>query len=594
MTARERVAALRSLMRREKLSAYLIPSTDPHASEYVPSCWQRRHWLSGFKGSAGDVVVTAREAGLWTDSRYFLEAEGALEPRVIKLFRKGVPGVPTIEEYLVRRLRRGDAVGFDPQLLSRSWAETLEKALSAKGIRLVFPKQNLVDAIWTDRPPLPTAPIKPHAPRFTGEPARAKVKRLRATLARGEMDAHVIAALDEIAWLFNIRGGDVDYNPFVIAYAIVTRRTAVLYVAPGKVTPGARRALRGVAELKPYTHVGRGLHALGRSRARVLIEPETTNRWILDQLRGARLVYGMSPVTRAKSVKNRSEIRGMRACQVRDGAAFSRFCHWLEGAVKRERLTECALVEKLNAIRAKERLARGPSFEAIVGFRGNGAIVHYKPEPGKDARIRKRGILLIDAGGQYLDGTTDTTRTLSIGRPTRRERELFTRVLRGHINLCRTRFPKGTKGSELEALARQPLWEGGLHYTHGTGHGVGHYLSVHEGPVAFSPRGTVPLEPGNIISLEPGCYIAGRYGFRTENLVLVMRDEDRSTKEQEWLKLEPITLCPIDRRLIERKLMQRDERDWLNRYHREVYRQVGPRLKPEVRHWLRRATRPLR
>jgi Xaa-Pro aminopeptidase len=591
MTSPEKLRALRRLMRREGLAAYLVPSNDPHLSEYLPECWKRRHWLSGFSGSAGDIVVTMREAGLWTDSRYFLEAGVVLDPRAFKLFKKGVTGTPTIEQYLARKLRRGDVVGIDPHVLSRTWGETLESALSAKGVRLAFPSRNLVDEIWKDRPPMPAAPFAPFPERLAGESVKSKLTRLRKELDRLEADAHVIAGLDAIAWLFNVRGADVAFNPFVVAYAIVTRRRATLFVAPGKVTPEVRRSLRGCAELRPYTETSKGLRALGREHARVLVDPETTNRWILDQLKRAHVTFAPSPVVAMKAVKNATEVRGMRAAHVRDGVALARFFHWLEWAIPRERLTESDLAACVDALRADETGNRGPSFDSIIGFGGNGAIIHYRPLPGKDARVRARGILLTDTGGQYLEGTTDVTRTITLGKPTRREREIFTRVLKGHINLSRTRFPKGTKGSELEALARQGLWMGGLHYSHGTGHGVGHYLAVHEGPVGFSARNPAVLEAGNIISLEPGCYVDGRYGFRTENLVVVVRDTEFSTKAQEWLRLEPLTLCPIDQRLIEPKLLSREEIAWLNEYHRDVYREIGQRLAPEARAWLRRATR---
>jgi Xaa-Pro aminopeptidase len=594
MTSPEKLAALRRLMRREGLAAYLVPSNDPHLGEYLPECWKRRHWLSGFTGSAGDLVVTMREAGLWTDSRYFLEAGAALDPRAFKLFKKGLPGTPTIEQFLARKLRRGDVVGIDPQVLSRAWGETVEAALAAKGVRLGFPSRNLIDEIWRDRPPMPAAPFAPFPERLAGESVRSKLARLRKELAGLEADAHVIVALDAIAWLFNVRGADVAFNPFVVAYAIVTRRGATLFVAPEKVTPAVRRALRGCAQLAAYTETRRALRALGREHARVLIDPETTNRWILDQLKGAQVKFAPSPVMAMKAVKNATEVRGMRAAHVRDGVALARFFHWLEWAGPRERLTESDLAACVDALRADETGNRGPSFDSIVSFGGNGAIIHYRPIPGEDARVRRRGILLIDSGGQYLEGTTDVTRTVTLGRPTRRERELFTRVLKGHINLSRTRFPKGTKGAELEALARQALWMGGLHYSHGTGHGVGHYLAVHEGPVGFSARNPAVLEAGNIISVEPGYYLAGRYGFRTENLVVITRDPQYSTKEQEWLRLEPLTLCPIDLRLVEPALLSVEETVWLNAYHREVYREIGVRLAPEARAWLRRATQPIR
>lgn len=592
--AQARIEALRRLMRRAGLSAYIVPSNDPHLSEYLPECWKRRHWLSGFSGSAGDVVVTMREAGLWTDSRYFLEAQRDLDPRVFTLFKKGLPDTPTIEEFLTRKLRRGQAVGIDPQLLTLTWGHTLEKALAAKRIRLRFPKRNLVDAIWEDRPAPPPDAVRVFPERLAGESVRSKLKRLRAGLARRGADAHVVLALDAIAWFFNLRGSDIRYNPYAIASAIVTRRGATLFVERRKLTPEVHEALSGLVELRPYGHLARELKALGRARARVLLDPETTTLAVLDHLRGAEPILAPSPIMAAKAIKNPTEAGGMRAAHIQDGVAHVRFLHWLEGALRRRRWRESEIAERIDAFRAEERGNRGTSFETIVGFGANGAIIHYRPERGRDARLGRRGILLIDSGGQYANGTTDITRTIAIGRPKARERELFTAVLRGHVNLARTVFPQGTKGSELEALARQPIWLAGEHYLHGTGHGVGHYLGVHEGPIGFSARGAVALAPGHVLSLEPGCYVAGRYGFRTENLVLVVKDRARSRGGQTWLALEPLTLCPIDRRLIEPRLLLPEERAWLNAYHREVYRRLAPRLAPPVRRWLKRATAPLR
>lgn len=591
MTSREKVAALRQWMKKQGLTAYLVPSADPHLSEYTPDCWKRREWLTGFTGSVGTAVVTLKEAGLWVDSRYFLQAEAQLDPEVFRLFKVGVEGTSTIEAFLAGALKRGQACGVDPHLFSHTDADRLERALAGKGIGLRFPKENPIDALWTDRPAVPGDPIVRHPLRYAGESTETKLESLRAALTAADADAHVIPALDAIAWLFNLRGNDVRFIPLAIAYAVVTQETAMLFIDDAKVPPATRRALSAFLEIHPYEAVGKALQDLGRMHARVLLDPDGTTRWVEERLRRAKLVWAMSPVIIAKAIKNEVEVKGMRASHVRDGVACVRFLHWLEAALKRQSWTESRLADKADAFRAQERDARGISFETIVAFNPNAALPHYRPRPGKGLTVRKRGILLLDTGGQYLDGTTDITRTITLGRPTPRERELFTLVLKAHIGLAQVSFPKGQTGQQLEALARNALWQAGLNYGHGTGHGIGCYLSGHEGPIGFSLRGTVPLQPGHTLSLEPGYYEEGRYGFRTENVVVVVRDEERSKPGEEWLKLEALTLCPIDLALVERSMLTAEELAWLNAYHERVRRVLEPRVPPAVRKWLRDATR---
>jgi Xaa-Pro aminopeptidase len=593
MTSREKVTALRKLMKQEGLSAYLVPSTDPHMSEYVPECWKRRQWLSDFTGSAGDLVILTREAGLWTDSRYYLQAEQQLDPGVFRLFKKGLPETPEIPAYLAKHLKPGQVVGIDPRVFSREASEQLEEALKPRKIRFRSVRRNLVDRIWDDRPSVPDAPITLHADRLAGETPAEKLARVRRALVEREVDAHVVTALDAIAWLLNIRGTDVEFNPVAIAYAIVTRRAATLYIDPRKIPARAAEALAGTVTIKPYEAAAAGFAALGARRARVLVDPATTNRWVIERLRGARLKYAESPIVPLRAVKNRVQAQGMRRCHRRDGVAMVRFLYWLEQHGAGRRLREGQLAERLESFRAEERHYRGPSFDPIVGFGRNAAVVHYSPRTGENRIVGKHGILLLDTGGQYLDGTTDITRTVALGAPSRRQRKLFTLVLRAHIGLARACFPKGTAGSRIEVLARRAMWEEGLDYGHGTGHGVGHYLNVHEGPVGFSARAQAKLEPGHIISLEPGIYVAGKDGFRIENLVLVVRDPRRSRPQQEWCQLEPLTLCPIDRMLIEPAMLEAAEREWLNAYHERVFQLLAPRLEKAERRWLRAQTRPV-
>jgi Xaa-Pro aminopeptidase len=593
MTSRERVAALRRLMKTQGLAAYIVPTEDPHLSEYVPECWMRREWLSGFTGSAGDVVVTAKQAGLWTDSRYYLQAERQLDPKVFRLFKVGEAGVPQPGGWLAAHLKRGQVVGADPRVISNRRAGFLAKVLAAKGVKLRLPDRNLVDRIWLDRPPMPSEPIVRHAKRFAGESVASKLARIRKAMGAEGAVAYVVTALDEIAWLFNIRSRDVEFTPLVIAYAIITRRGAALFLDSERLSPGVRRWLRGFARLRSYGEIGGDLRDLGKRGTRVLVDPDAVNRWVVARLKGAEIVFRESPILGARAVKNAVQVQGMRDCHVRDGVALVRFFHWIERAVKHKRISESEAAARLDALRAEGQYFHGLSFATIASFGPNGAVIHYRARPGQDINLRRRGILLTDSGGQYLDGTTDVSRTITLGKPTKRERVLFTRVLKGHINLSWTCFPKGTVGERLEALAKQALWFDGLDYGHGTGHGVGHFLSVHEGPVGFGRRSHAQLAAGNVVSIEPGYYEAGRYGFRTENLVVVVRDAKRSTAQREWLTFEPLTLCPIDRRLIERKLLTKEERAWLNAYHECVYRTLGRYLEPAVRSWLRKSTRPI-
>ena len=476
MTTREKLQALRRLMRRHKLDAYYVPSVDPHQSEYVPACWQRRAWLSGFTGSAGDLLVTARWAGLWTDSRYFLQAEQQLAGSGITLMKLGLPGTPSLVEHAGRLLRKGQVLGVDPQVFSLEAADRFTAALAERGIKVRYVTRNLVDALWEDRPEPSPAPIRPHGTRFSGESTAHKLRRVREAVRAAGAKAHVLGALDAIAWLFNIRSRDIAYTPVAIAYAVVTMRDAVLYTDPRKVTPAVRRALGRHVKIRPYAEVADGLRRLARQGQPVLVDPATTNRWVADLLRGCELVRAESPVMAMKAVKNPVQQRGIRAAHVRDGVAMVQFLRWLEEAVPAGGVTEISAAERLAAFRAGQEHFQDLSFATISAYGPHGAIVHYDPTPETDVPLRPRGVYLIDSGGQYLDGTTDITRTVALGPVSRHARKMFTLVLKGHINLARTPFPQGTSGQRLEMLARQPLLLDGVNYGHGTGHGVGHYL----------------------------------------------------------------------------------------------------------------------
>ena len=595
MNTRQKIAALRAQMRGQRIDAYYVPSTDPHQSEYVPAIWQRRAWLSGFTGSAGDVLVTRNRAGLWTDSRYFLQAEQQLAGSGIALFKLGTPGTPGLWEWAASQLRPGQTLGVDPQLLSLNEADSLEKALGARGIKVRTIAANLVDAIWKDRPGPGQEPIRVHGRAFAGESVAQKLTRVRAATRERGARTHVLAALDAIAWLFNIRGRDVEYNPVVIAYAIVAEREALLFVDPRKVGASVLAAFGKDVKIFAYEELGRKLAELARRRVPVLLDPATTNLWVAERLGRAPIVKAESPVTALKSVKNRAQIRGEVDCHVRDGVALVKFLKWLEPAVRRGGQTELSAADQLEEFRREGRYYQGPSFETISAYGPHGAIVHYAADKKSNARLRPRGIYLIDSGGGYLDGTTDITRTVALGKPTPRQKDAFTRVLQGHIDVAATPFPAGTSGQRLEMFARRPLWLAGLNYGHGTGHGVGHYLSVHEGPMGLTPKDlrNVPLRPGNLLSIEPGYYRAGGFGIRTENLAFVTEADGVGGGDVPWYRWVVISLCPIDRRLIDRRMLTVEQREWLDGYHVRVYRTLAPHLDAAHRAWLRAATRPL-
>jgi Xaa-Pro aminopeptidase len=594
--ARKRLRALRQEMEKAGVDAYLIPSTDPHGSEYVPECWQRRQWVSGFTGSAGDLLVTTRTAGLWTDGRYFLQAGEQLKGSGIKLFKQGLPATPSIAEWLAKNLGGGQALGADPRLLSRGQVEDLRRRLGGAGAALKLLDRNLVDLVWEDRPPRSPAPIEVLPRQFAGETVASKLRRVRKEMASARAEAHVLSTLDAIAWLFNIRSADVDYNPVAIAYAIVTPERALLCTDPDKVSGAARRSLGSKVEVLPYDGVARELAALQKARARVWVDGRTTNAWVLGKLSRCDLVTEMTPVALMKARKNQTEILGSRAAHLRDGVAMARFFAWLEQAVPEGGVTEVGAAAKLSGLRAQGEHFRGESFESIVGYREHGAIIHYAADEASDAELEPDGILLVDSGGQYLDGTTDITRTVLLGREaTAEQRDRFTRVLKGHVAVARARFPAGTAGRQVDTLARAALWEAGLNYNHGTGHGVGAYLSVHEGPQSISPTRCIgiPLEPGNILSNEPGFYKEGEFGIRIENLVLVVEDREVSDAEETWLGFDELTLCPIDRRLIEPALLTDRERQWLDAYHARVREALAPELEGDALGWLERSTAPL-
>ena len=587
---RARLARLREAMRENGVVAYLVPSSDPHQSEYVPEHWARRAWASGFTGSAGDLVVGLEGGGLWTDGRYHLQARQQLRGTGIRLFPVGDGDVPTIEGHLAKALPEGTAVGVDPAVIGMRRARRIAKTLGPAGIALEPIDDNLVDAV---RGPVPgrraRARVVPLPARFAGETSASKLRRVRRAMRERGAGALLVTTLDAIAWLFNVRGSDVAYNPVVIAYAVVTPDEAVLHVDRGKLDSAAVAHLKRTARIEPYAAIRRTLRGLARRKASVWIDPETTSLMCGRLLHGAKPVFAPSPIPRMKARKNDVELAGIRAAHRRDGVAMVRFLHWLEGSLPHGGLTEMSAAARLEGFRSEGEHFQGLSFPTIAGYADHGAIIHYSVDEASDVPLRSGGLFLVDSGAHYLDGTTDITRTLLLGgRPTDAQRDCYTRVLKGHIAIATARFPDGTTGARLDTLARAALWQSGRDYAHGTGHGVGAYLNVHEGPQSISHRSTaVPLEPGNVQSNEPGYYEPGEFGIRIENLVEVVKDE--TVAPRDFLRFETLTLCPIEKRLIDPALLGADERGWLDAYHVRVLETLGPDLESGDRAWLERA-----
>ena len=594
MNVRDRVAALRQLMKKHKIDAYYVPSADPHQSEYLPESWKFRAWLSGFTGSMGELVVGARNAGLWTDGRYFLQGEKELAGSGITLMRMGEPDTPAMTAWVAGQLKKGQAVGMDPSVVSVAAAESFEKALAGKGVKVKYVTPNLVAQLWTDRPEQVLAPMVNHPAKFAGETVASKLTRLRGAMKEAGVKAHVLGALDQISWLFNVRSQDIAYTPVVTAYAIVTDRAATLYVDGRKVGKGIAKTLGRNVKIKEYEAVWDDLAALaGRKGMTVLMDPHTINRRVADCLKGAELVRGASPTSAMKAVKNPIQRAGIAEAHRRDGVAMVKFLKWLEKAVPAGGQSEISLSDKLAEFRAQGEGFKDLSFNTISGYAANGAIIHYSADEKSNAKVKPRGIYLIDSGGQYPEGTTDITRTVALGKPSARQIECFTRVLMGTIDCTMIPFPAGTTGQRHEMFARRALWMIGEDYAHGTGHGVGQYLGVHEGPHSLKNLVTPPFVEGNLMSIEPGHYEAGKFGIRIENLAFVMVDEKLSKAGRTWYRFHAVTLCPIDLSLVDRKLMTADQVKYLNDYHKRVYAELAPRLDSEHKAWLKKATRAI-
>lgn len=588
----QRLESLREVMRREHLSAFIFPSTDAHQSEYVADHWQGRTWISGFNGSAGTAVVTMKSAALWTDSRYFLAAEEQLKGTEFQLMKLKIEGTPTISEWLAQELQGENAeVGLDGMVNSYHETMGLIADLRKSGGITVRTNFDPLGLIWTDRPAIPANPVEIQPMEFAGESVASKISRIRTALRQRHADGMLISALDDIAWTLNLRGTDVHCVPVFVSYLLISSQQVSLYVDSAKINDEVKAYLteNGIS-LYPYNKVAEGLERY--SEYNILLDGDETSYFLWKTVKCQEIIAGNSPVPAMKAQKNDREIAGFRQAMLRDGVAVVKFLRWLKPAVEAGGQTEISIDRKLTSLRAEQHLFRDISFDTIAGYQAHGAIVHYEATPETDVALKPEGLILIDSGAQYQDGTTDITRTIALGPVTEEMKHVYTLVLKGHIQLELAKFPDGASGTQLDALARECMWREGYNYLHGTGHGVGAYLSVHEGPhqirMEWKPT---PLRAGMTVTDEPGLYLSGKFGVRIENTLLIK--DYQTTEFGKFLQMESLTLCPIDLTPVDFSMLQPEEIEWLDTYHRDVFEKLSPYLEGEDLEWLREATRPV-
>ena len=588
-----RIEELRTVMKSEGIDAFVFPSTDPHNGEYVPEHWKGREFISGFNGSAGTAVVTMDDAALWTDSRYFLQAEEQLAGTGFRLMKLKIEGTPTISQWLGRKLAAngGTVVGIDGMVNSIGTVEALADELRAEGGITLRTNFDPLKVIWKDRPAIPSDMAIVHPQKYAGESAQSKIARIRQALRERHVEGMLVSALDDIAWALNIRGTDVHCNPVVVSYLLITMDSVTLYINSDKLTPVVREHLAANGVMTDeYENVKKGL--AGYDGYNILMDPDETCYTLYKAFGDRPKVLAPSPLPSMKIVKNETEIMGYRYAMLRDGIAMVKFLRWLVPAVEEGGVTEVSASDELEAFRAEQSLFKDISFDTIAGYGAHGAIVHYEPTPETDIELKPEGLLLLDSGAQYLDGTTDITRTIALGPVTDEQKHIYTLVLKGHIRLAMAKFPANASGTQLDILAREAMWREGLNYMHGTGHGVGSYLSVHEGPhqirMEYRPE---PLRAGMTVTNEPGLYLAGKFGVRIENTMLIT--EYMNTEYGRFLKLEPLTLCPIDKAPIDVDMLADEELDYLNDYHAAVFKSLSPYLDDEMTEWLANACAPL-
>ena len=586
-TTNQRVDALRTLLKEEGINAFIIPSTDPHLSEYVAPHWQSREWISGFTGSAGTVVITEEQAGLWTDSRYFLQAAQQLEGSDIDLNKEMLPETPSIPTFLKTSLGTGAVVGIDGKVFSTEEAKQLQDELKENGITIKS-VEDPMNKIWEDRPAIPEGPAFIYENQYAGKSCKEKLATIREEMKKAGAETLLISELDEIAWTLNIRGNDVHCNPVVVSYLLISKNEAHFFIHPQKVTGELSAYLKEAnVSIHSYEDIEYFLNNL--SVDTLLLNPSKTNYAVYSAIcPDCRIIEGASPVTLLKAIRNEQEIAGIHAAMQRDGVALVKFLKWLEEAVHTGKETEISVDKKLHELRAAQPLYMDESFDTIAGYKEHGAIVHYEATPETDVPLQPKGFLLLDSGAQYLDGTTDITRTIALGELTEEEKTDYTLILKGHIALAMAVFPEGTRGAQLDVLARIPIWKHRMNFLHGTGHGVGHFLNVHEGPQSIRMNeNPVALQAGMVTSNEPGVYKAGSHGIRTENLVLTIQAGEGLFGN--YLKFETITLCPICKKGIIKEMLTTEEIEWLDEYHRKVYDKLSPDLNKEEQEWLKEA-----
>lgn len=588
---KERLELLRQAMQQQGVQACIVPGTDPHAGEYIADHWKERNWITGFTGSAGTAAFTLKKGGLWTDSRYFLQGTEQLEGSTIQLMKQGLPDTKEIVPWLASELNAADKVAVNPQMFSVKAYAKIKEELALYQIELV--SIDLFKNIWADRASLPSEPFFIFEEKYTGKSTKDKLKIVREKIKEQHANVFILSALDDIAWLFNIRGKDVAYNPVTIAYGLVEEDKATLFVDKEKCTDKAQQHLeKNGIQIADYTGIYSAIQNISPEKS-VLIDDAKLNQSLFEAIpKECNVRMDMSPVFKLKSIKNEKEIAGTRRAMIKDGIALTRFFMWLEDTIKKESLTEISITEKLREFRAKQDDFVGESFATIAGYAEHGAIVHYSATLKSNAELKQKGLLLLDSGGQYLDGTTDITRTIPLGEPTEEEITDYTLVLKGHINLAMAKYPENTRGSQLDILARKAMWDRAINYGHGTGHGIGHFLNVHEGPQSIRmDENSTTLKPGMITSNEPGIYRTDKHGIRIENLVLTVPAE--KSKFGQFYKFETLTYCYIDTSLVEKSLLTETELKWLNDYNESVYQEIYRYLMEDERLWLRHKTKAI-
>ena len=587
----ERLEALREELRREHLSAFVFPTTDPHNSEYTADHWKGREWISGFTGSAGTAVVTLKSAALWTDSRYFIQAEEQLKGTEFQLMKLKIEGTPSIPEWIASELSTSDSqssteIGMDGMVNTVAVVEKMKEELKQRGGITVRTNFDPLARIWKDRPQIPQSPVEIQPMELAGEETTSKLIRIRQALRARHADGMLVTALDDIAWTLNLRGSDVHCNPVFVSYLLIASDKATLYINKVKLTAEVRDYLKSQGvETADYSEVSKGLKDYFEYN--ILLDPDEVCYTLYQQVT-RNIVRGASPIATMKTVKNEREQQGFRSAMLKDGIAMVKFLKWLDENIGKQTLTEISVSDKLESLRAEQPLYRGLSFDTIAGYEAHGAIVHYEATPETDIPLHAAGFLLLDSGAQYQDGTTDITRTIALGPLTEEQRRVYTLVLKGHIQIERCKFPAGASGTQIDILARESLWREGLNYLHGTGHGVGSYLSVHEGPHQFRMEWKpAPLVAGMTITDEPGIYLEGKFGVRIENTLLII--PYKQTEFGQFLQFESLTLCPIDTRPIVKELLLPEEIAWLNDYHQQVLTALSPHLDGEEKEWLKDA-----